>query len=310
MILNTTPEALLDTLVDAAEVYAETIVPARLPPASHNPYRPGYEWLFVYERRLAKVLRPWMTSFRHPIIGDGGLIGEGGLLCEALSNAFYYGHGKDPQLPLEVHISLGACGFLVSIQDQGPGFDVSEVLRQFRRGGTYFHTAGNGLRTMAASSHFAVSYSARGACWHLLYRFDEDYSGFGESVFSLKPVVPAIHLIPPPAVPNNLQAALLLPRDHTAALGFGLAPSPAEHLVAILTALLTDLSGLGAHIGSTNTLKMTVEAADGCWLLDCAPSGAATIACMPRPQIPVAVARASLPELRRFLEGVVCHAGD
>jgi hypothetical protein len=310
MILSTKPQALLDSLAKAKAVYVEEVVPGQQPSASHNPYRSGYEWLFVYERRLAKVLRPYMASFRHKVIGDGGLIGEGGLLCEALSNAFYYGHGKDPMLPLGVRVWVGESGFLVSIQDQGPGFNVSGVLRQFRQGGTYFHTAGNGLRTMTASKHFAVTYNARGTCWYLLYRFDEDYAMFGDASGPTTQTEASIHLVPPPEAIASLQAALLLPRDHAPASGFGLAPDIARELVALLTALQTDLADLGGRIGSRSTLHLSVEAADGCWLLDCTAFGAGTLACMPKPQTPLAVARATLPKLRRFFVEMEPHARD
>jgi hypothetical protein len=89
-----------------------------------------------------------------------------------------------------------------------------------------------------------------------------------------------------------------------------LAPDAARELVALLTALQADLADLGGRIGSRSTLNLTVVAADGCWLLDSGAFGAATLACIPKPQTPLAVARATLPKLRRFFAEMGTYARD
>ncbi|MEJ2641173.1 MAG: ATP-binding protein [Desulfosarcinaceae bacterium] len=300
MILSISPEALLESLVNPRPVYTENIVPGRMPHSSHNPYRPGYEWLFVYERQLAKILRPWMTAFRHPVIGDGGLIGEGGLLCEALSNAFYYGHGKDPQIALGVRVWVGEAGLVVGIQDQGPGFDVAEVMHQFQKGEAYFHTAGNGLRAMATSRRFAVAYNAKGTCWYLLYRYDEDYAALTTTANPLQLTKIPIHQVPPPEIPVHLRAALLFNRSKGEGLSFGLTTATARQLVAWLNTLLPDLDRLAGRFGFRKTITLSIEADDGCWLVDCFDHRDRALICLPEPQIPVAVARACLSRLHRF----------
>jgi hypothetical protein len=300
MILSTPPEALLDSLVNPREVYARSVVPGRLPHPCHNPYRPGYEWLFVYERQLAKVLRPWMRAFRHPLIGDGGLIGEGGLLCEALSNAFYYGHSKDPQMALDIRVWVGETGLVVGVQDQGPGFDVAGVMRQFQKGEVYFHTAGNGLRAMAASRRFAVTYNARGSCWYLLYRHDEDYTAFTNTGRFLQRTDIAIEEVPVPKEPAHLRAALLYYRSKAKGQSFGLTAASASRLTAWLNTLLPDLDRLGGLLGLGTEIVLSIEADDGCWLVDCPDLSDQILICLPEPQIPVAVARASLARLQWF----------
>jgi hypothetical protein len=271
-----------------------------LPHPSHNPYRPGYEWLFVYERKLAKVLRPWMRAFRHPVIGDGGLIGEGGLLCEALSNAFYYGHGKDLQMALEVRVWVGQSGLVVGIKDQGPGFDVNEVMRQFQKGEAYFHTAGNGLRAMAASRRFAVTYNAEGTCWYLLYRHDEDYTAFTNTGHPLQRTDDAIMPISTPEKPSHLRAALLYYRSRAEGLSFGMTDATARRLADWLNTLLPDLDCLTDRFGFGTRFTLSIVAADGCWLVDCTDLNHQILVCLPEAQIPVAVARASLSQLHQY----------
>lgn len=152
--------------IDAVEIlHEEQLVPARCPANPNSPYRAEYEWLFGVERTLARTLAPWLASYRFELIGNQGL------LCEALSNAFAHGNGKDPSLPIGVTIHRGKKGVLVRIRDSGTGFDIDRILEEYSRGRSYYHTAGNGLRLMIASTVFHVFYTDAGAAFHLLFMF-------------------------------------------------------------------------------------------------------------------------------------------
>ena len=146
----------------------EAFIPVSSAPFPNSTYRPEYEWLFGYERKLAKIVSPWMDHLRYELIGEKGILGE------ALSNAFSHGHGKDPSLPITVCIYQGERGLLIRVADSGPGFDVKAVVEDYHRGRAYFHLAGNGIRRMISSHRFDIFYTARGAAFHLLYRFSPE----------------------------------------------------------------------------------------------------------------------------------------
>lgn len=166
MWLNlSTDEALV--LIDSPRLlFRERIVPAKCPPASNSPYRPGYDWLFTYERKIARALSPWTEKNRYELIGNRGVI------CEALSNAYYHGHGKDGTKPIEVVIHTGVKGLLVRICDQGPGFDVGAIYERYKKKKLYYNLAGNGIRLMIRSENFGVFYNRKGTAFHLLHLFD------------------------------------------------------------------------------------------------------------------------------------------
>ena len=65
------------------------VIPRDFPDCPNSCYQPEYDWLFQYERQIAAFLAPWLRAYRYE------LIGEKGILCEALSNAFSHGHRKD-----------------------------------------------------------------------------------------------------------------------------------------------------------------------------------------------------------------------
>ncbi len=67
----------------------------------------GYGWLFWYERKLARFLEPWLKEFRQEIIGEKGII------CEALSNAYCHGHRKDPAKVIKVNVLMGEHGLII-----------------------------------------------------------------------------------------------------------------------------------------------------------------------------------------------------
>lgn len=149
-------------------ILEDVVIPRECLSVSNSPYRPGYDWLFKYERKIARFLESWLKKYRHE------LIGEKGILCEALSNAYYHGHNKDPLLPIEVKVYLGELGLIVQIKDSGTGFDVENIRNNFEKGKNYFHLAGNGLRLSICSKRFGVFYNIKGNVFHLVYLFDEN----------------------------------------------------------------------------------------------------------------------------------------
>lgn len=168
MILDISFYNILDKLGHCRVAFNETILPDRCPPVPNSPYRPGYDWLFVYERKLASFLEPWLKSYRYE------LIGEKGLLCEALSNAYCHGNKRNGALPIHVRVYVGTFGLLIQIQDSGTGFDVNQVLTDCANRKAYFHQAGNGTRLMVESKIFGVFYEKGGATFYMVYAFDED----------------------------------------------------------------------------------------------------------------------------------------
>lgn len=147
-------------------VREDTIIPKKMPEHPDSPYQAEYDWLFVYERRIAAFLEEWLRPYRFE------LIGEKGILCEALSNAFCHGNRKDPYKAIVVYVFKGEKGLLVRIKDSGPGFDVQSVYHRFCNNKQYYSTAGNGLRLMAHSPHFGIFHDETGTAFHLLYFFD------------------------------------------------------------------------------------------------------------------------------------------
>ena len=171
-------------------IYQEDVVPRNFPESPNSPYRPEYDWLFQYERQLAAFLEKWLRAHRY------ALIGEKGILCEALSNAFSHGHRKDPFKTIQVRIWLGKAGLLVEIRDSGKGFDVGETYDRYRRRKPYYALAGNGMRLMARSEHFGIFHHAGGTAFCMLYLFKS----------ALKDLPQPMILIPPhPSQPGQAQ---------------------------------------------------------------------------------------------------------
>ena len=121
-----TLEEALKIIGDGRQIVNQTVIPKAFRQDPNSTYRNGYHWLFRYE-----------------------LIGEKGILAEALSNAFYHGHRKDPKLPIEVRIYHGQKGMVIRIHDCGTGFNVKKIHDYFVRGKIYFHSSDNGFRRMA-----------------------------------------------------------------------------------------------------------------------------------------------------------------
>ena len=171
MFLNITFDKALALTGEAKLIFEEIVVPENRPQASHCPYLPGYGWLFLLERQLARFLDPWIKKYRPELIGSSGIISE------ALSNAYCHGHKRDPSLPITVKVYQGEHGIMLQIKDTGDGFNIDAIVSDFRANKNYFYNAGNGIKSMFDSKVFGLFYGDRGTSFHLVYMFDEDPIG-------------------------------------------------------------------------------------------------------------------------------------
>lgn len=165
MLTDLTLEQGLSQIGGAQILFCETLVPSSCRPNPNSTYRPEYDWLFTYERILAGILEPYTAHLRFELIGDTGV------LCEALSNAYCHGHKKDPAKPIDLTVYLGDKGLIVRVTDSGPGFDLETVKDRFSKGKSYFHLAGNGLKRMIHSPHFRIFFTDGGRSFNLMYMF-------------------------------------------------------------------------------------------------------------------------------------------
>ncbi len=165
MFLSMDFDSASEFISDPELIRDDIITPAQIPECMDSTYRAGYDWLYRYEREIAGFLERWLKPYRYD------LIGEKGILCEALSNAFCHGHDKDPQCSIALKVYLGEHGLLVQVVDSGPGFDVGHVLQRYFQNKHYYNTAGNGIHLMATSKQFGIFYNSQGTAFHLLYAF-------------------------------------------------------------------------------------------------------------------------------------------
>ncbi len=185
MFLNLTSDTSLALISEAKLVFDETIIPKTCPCASHSPYLPEYDWLFLFERKLARFLDTWMKEHRPELIGSSGIISE------ALSNAYCHGHKRDTSLPITVKVYQGKRGIMLQIQDAGNGFNSDTIVSKFLDNKNYFYNAGNGIKSMFDSKVFGLFYGNSGTSFHLVYMFDNspmDISSAEESKLTAKAV--------------------------------------------------------------------------------------------------------------------------
>lgn len=164
---NLTFDTTLALIGEKKLVFDEIVVPETCPCASHSPYLPEYDWLFLLERKLARFLDPWMKKHRPELIGSGGMVSE------ALSNAYCHGHKRDPSLPITIKVYQGEHGIMLQIKDTGNGFNIDTIVSKFQDNKNYFYNAGNGIKSMFDSKVFGLFYGNYGASFHLVYMFDE-----------------------------------------------------------------------------------------------------------------------------------------
>ncbi len=145
-------------------------VPEEVELLPNNRYAPGYAWMFSYEKRLKHRIE---KTLGHPLGSlERRLFDSDGGLSEGFSNAFVHGNRRNAALPIEVHTAVGRGGLAFSIQDQGAGFDVASTIRAAKRNGrTFFHIAGNGIRSLLTSQRIVVSYSRGGRTLNLMLMF-------------------------------------------------------------------------------------------------------------------------------------------
>lgn len=167
MLLTIEPLQAEQLIDDPQIVREDEVIPSKFPEHPNCTYRQGYDWLFIYERDIAKFLEKWLRPYRYELIGGKGI------LCEALSNAFSHAHNKDPDLAIHVKVLLGRLGLMVRIADSGKGFDVEKVYTNFCNNRKYYFTAGNGMRRMAESERFGIFHNKAGTAFHLLYFFSD-----------------------------------------------------------------------------------------------------------------------------------------
>lgn len=180
MLLEINVQTAEQLIVSPEMIREDTVIPVEFPEHPDSRYRAGYDWLFIYERRIAKFLEKWLRRYRYQLIGEKGIV------CEALSNAFSHGHNKDPLLPIFVRVMKGEKGLVLSIEDSGKGFNVKEVYKKYRNNKQYYYTAGNGLRLMAESSIFGIFYDSTGCIFNMLYLFKENFDFVSQEII-IKP---------------------------------------------------------------------------------------------------------------------------
>lgn len=67
------------------------------------------------------------------------------LLKKGIGNAYKWGNQKDPAKQIAVEAVITDSGAFVRISDDGDGFDVKKVIKQFRKKEHYFHHGGAGI---------------------------------------------------------------------------------------------------------------------------------------------------------------------
>jgi hypothetical protein len=89
-------------------------------------------------------------------------------LKKGIGNAYKWGNHKDPAKRITVETVATRTGLLVTISDQGEGFDVPGIVGQFRSGKRYFTHSGSGLKHFDRARSL-ISYTNGGRT--LLLRF-------------------------------------------------------------------------------------------------------------------------------------------
>ncbi|PKN46813.1 MAG: hypothetical protein CVU59_04900 [Deltaproteobacteria bacterium HGW-Deltaproteobacteria-17] len=165
MIVERTFSETMALLEPASCIYHDLLVPGEILEPSHHPYREEYGWLFVVERRIRRILSPFLEErLRNELVGSRGI------LSEVLSNAYCHGHRRKIHLPIEIGIFNGKTGLLIQVLDQGTGFHVPKVISGLQRGHGYFHNAGNGMRLMSDHADFEIFFDDEGRSCNILYR--------------------------------------------------------------------------------------------------------------------------------------------
>lgn len=94
-------------------------------------------------------------------------------LKNALGNAFRRGNHEDRSKWLTTEIVVTRHGAFASVADEGTGFDVERILRQFESGERYFSRGGHGLKCFVRTSSL-VSYADGGSTWLMRFLADPE----------------------------------------------------------------------------------------------------------------------------------------
>lgn len=144
----------------------DEVIPSQVKPVNNNLYKKDYMWLFSYERTFARFLDSWLQKYRDHLFGIKGIISE------SLSNAFVHGNRRETNKKIEVSVFIGTLGLIISIKDQGTGFDIDTLHKKHKKGKRYYTLAGNGTKLMFSSKIFGVFYSKSGNTCNFLYFFN------------------------------------------------------------------------------------------------------------------------------------------
>ena len=90
-------------------------------------------------------------------------------LRNALGNAFKHGNAKNPAGTISIEIALTLIGALVTVSDEGPGFDVDRTFGRFQDQERYSADRGAGFRNLHQAKS-TVSYENGGRTLLLCFR--------------------------------------------------------------------------------------------------------------------------------------------
>lgn len=158
---NLTKEVITHRLQPVISTFEDEVVPQLVELLPDNRYTLDYAWMYSFEKqlkyRIQRLLGRKLTVRQAKI-----LFGPGGVVSEAISNAFVHGHKKSRFIPIRVWATVSKMGLGFSITDKGPGFDIAEVQQTYSNGKRFFNIAGNGFSLFHQSRDFSVCYQTRG----------------------------------------------------------------------------------------------------------------------------------------------------
>jgi Histidine kinase-like ATPase domain len=173
MITDISLEQLQDRIGPVLDSWTDEVTPGEVELLPNHRYSPRYAWMFSYEKqvryRLQGVLNRQLGELERRLFGPDGA------LSEALSNAFVHGHLRDAERTIRVSCTVSEKAVLVSIEDEGTGFNVPEMLCRMKQRRNYYRVAGNGLRALDELPGVVVIFDRGGRRVHI--RLDLDYPG-------------------------------------------------------------------------------------------------------------------------------------
>ena len=88
------------------------------------------------------------------------------VLKKVVGNAYKWGNRKDPEKHISVDVVVTRAGAVVSITDEGDGFDVAALLKRFENAESYATHGGSGFAILEKSKS-AISYADGGRTVHI-----------------------------------------------------------------------------------------------------------------------------------------------